>query len=352
LAIIATPTHLHAPHTCLALAAGANVLCEKPLAGSLQDAAKMAAAERESKRFVAIGYQWAFSDVMQSLKREILRGTFGRPKRLKTLVYFPRSSSYFTRNAWVGRIKTVSGEQVLDSPVNNATAHYLQNMLYLLGSSRQTSASPRVVQTERYRANAIENFDTAAMRVITECGVELLFYTTHAVPDRIGPICEMEFEDATVTFDGGRRSSVLARFRNGAVRNYGRCEIDHTDKIDQCIDSVRSGISPACGIPAAIAHTLCVIAAHDSPSPIHTISEQFHRPIGAGNDVLLTIDGLSDAFQRCFHQDVLPGEAGQAPWALSSEPVDTRSLQGIFTEMRPLPQVTVTIAGVTRGVPA
>src|SRR6476646_4551079 len=38
LMMIATPIHLHAPQTCFALARGASVLCEKPLAGTLADA--------------------------------------------------------------------------------------------------------------------------------------------------------------------------------------------------------------------------------------------------------------------------------------------------------------------------
>src|SRR5215204_3741603 len=38
LTIVATPIHLHAPQTCAALSQGSNVLCEKPMAGSLPDA--------------------------------------------------------------------------------------------------------------------------------------------------------------------------------------------------------------------------------------------------------------------------------------------------------------------------
>src|SRR5262245_57702506 len=57
LLMIVTPIHLHAPQTCLALSRGINVLCEKPLAGTLPDALRMADCERESRNFVAIGYQ-------------------------------------------------------------------------------------------------------------------------------------------------------------------------------------------------------------------------------------------------------------------------------------------------------
>src|SRR5436190_2212303 len=41
LLMIATPIHLHAPQTCFALQRNTNVLCEKPLAGTLNDAVRM-----------------------------------------------------------------------------------------------------------------------------------------------------------------------------------------------------------------------------------------------------------------------------------------------------------------------
>ena len=50
------------------------------------------------------------------------------------MVSFPRPLSYFKRNDWAGHLRTPAGEDVLDSPLNNATAHYLHNMLYVLGA--------------------------------------------------------------------------------------------------------------------------------------------------------------------------------------------------------------------------
>jgi len=350
LAMIATPIHLHASHTCAALLAGANVLCEKPLAGSLEDAAQMAVAESAARRFVAIGYQWAFASSIQALKREILRGTFGRPRRMKTIVYYPRPSAYFARNGWVGRIQTESGAPVLDSPVNNATAHHLHTMLYLLGETRETSARPRTVQTERYRVNDIENFDTAAMRVITEADVEILFYTTHAAAERLGPVCEMEFDDAIVTFDGGSEGEIVGRFRTGERRVYGSCTIDHTEKIDACIDAVRSGGSVACGIEASLPHLLCVVAAHQSPTPIQTIPRAYHRTAAFGDDILVAVEGLSGAFRRCFEENLLPAEADVAPWAHPSEPVETGSLHRAHPPVRPAPQVWVAHSAQREGV--
>src|SRR2546421_227073 len=148
LMMIATPIHFHSPQTCFALQRGASVLCEKPLAGNLADAMRMLHAQKHASGFVAIGFQWSFSQAVAALKRDIIGGVLGRPIQLKSIVFFPRPRGYFCRNDWAGRIRMPSGEGVLDSPVNNATSHYLHNMLYLLGASRQTSATPASVQAE------------------------------------------------------------------------------------------------------------------------------------------------------------------------------------------------------------
>src|SRR5687767_4336062 len=78
LTVMATPIHLHAPHTCTALARGSNVLCEKPLGATLDDALRVQAAERSAGGlFVAVGYQWSFSRAVQALKRDVMSGAFG-----------------------------------------------------------------------------------------------------------------------------------------------------------------------------------------------------------------------------------------------------------------------------------
>ena len=58
LAVIASPTYLHCPQTCDALQAGLPVLCEKPIAGSIQDVHRMIAARDKAGKFAAIGYNW------------------------------------------------------------------------------------------------------------------------------------------------------------------------------------------------------------------------------------------------------------------------------------------------------
>ena len=159
---------------------GSHVLCEKPLCVTPDQAREMMRARDAAGRQVSIGYQWSFSPVIQRLKRDILAGVLGEPRRLSTMVLWPRDETYYRRNRWAGRLYTGQGHPVFDSPVNNACAHYLHNMLYVLGDRVDASAAPARVTAELYRANGIETYDTAALRCWTSGGVEIVFVVSHA----------------------------------------------------------------------------------------------------------------------------------------------------------------------------
>jgi predicted dehydrogenase len=261
---------------------------------------------------------------VQALKRDIMDGVLGRAIRLKSVVFFPRPQNYFRRNDWAGRIRTPAGNDVFDSPVNNATSHYLHNMFYVLGKTRETSAMPASVQAELYRANEIENYDTAAIRCRTECGTELLFYTTHAVADRVGPRFRYEFEKATVEFDAAGSAQFIARFADGRVKNYGQPNHDRHEKIWQSIDAVRSGKPSACGIQAAMAHTLCVVAAQESSPGITNFPARLRRlePFDGTGESLTCIDGLAETLLESYDRNLLPSELASIDWALAGTPID------------------------------
>lgn len=317
--VIASPIHHHMPQTRLALRRGAHVLCEKPLAATIQDGLETLEVEQESGRFVAIGYNWSFTHAIQALKRDILAGVFGRSLRLKSLVLWPRWQPYYTRNRWAGHIRDNTGTWILDSPVNNATAHYLHNLFYLLGDAVETSAQPVDVQAERYRANAIENYDTAALRAHTADGTEILFYTAHPVPENIGPIFHLEFEQAVITYNG-RDSEILAQFHDGRIHSYQNPDANaHTAKLPRCIDNVRSGGRPLCGIEAATAQTRCMNGAQESGPIVEFPRELIHDEGDRG-----WVEGLSGTLLDCYQHTLLPSERGDVAWARAGAVIDLR----------------------------
>lgn len=318
LVVLSTPISLHAPHTCAALAHGAHVLCEKPLCASFEDARAMFESRARAGRQVAVGYQWSFSKATLDLKRDILAGRLGAPRRLKTLVLWPRDWAYYHRNRWAGRLRDDQGRWVLDSPVNNAVAHYLHHMLYLLGDRVDRSLHPATVTAELYRANAIENYDTAMLRARASNGVEVIFTASHAVQRTIGPTCLFEFERATITFGETTGNHFVAHFANGETKDYGSPD-QFDQKLWTTIDCVRSGEPVPCGLEAASAHTVCMLGAQQS-STIMPFPADLVRSTGEGGHALVSVDGLSETLERCHAANRLPSEAG-VPWAQTGREV-------------------------------
>jgi predicted dehydrogenase len=310
-ACVASPIGLHAEQTCELLAHGLPVLCEKPLAGSLADADRMAEAERRSGAFVGIGYQWSFSPVMRRLKADILAGRFGAPVRLRTRVLWGRTFRYFARNSWAGKLRDAQGRWVQDSPVNNATAHYLHNMLFVLGDRMDTAAEPAHIDAELHRANDIETFDTCSLRVRTVSGAELLFHTSHTVDRNVGPEFEYVFEKGVVRcFHDAKTGTddIRAEFRDGTSEHYGNPLEVYMQKMFDFLDKVRDPSLPlVCGIHTARPHLQCVEALRALPVTVHPATECRidTRPDG---DRIVVVPGMFETLMRAYDEWKLPNE--------------------------------------------
>ena len=353
LVVISTPIHLHASTTTTALAHGSSVLCEKPVAGSLADARVMqraladaqgalpaagepgrksgdvpasAAPRHERGRepsggapLLAIGYQWSFSPVIRRMREQIAAGRFGTPLSFRTLVFWPRPRSYYGRNSWAGALRTPGGDAVLDSPVNNATAHYLHNMLFVLP---QDHATPQTVTAELYRANEIENYDTAAIRVETAGGTTLHFATAHPVPSQIDPVIHYRFSEADITCTVP--GSFFCRFSDGTVEEIGSPESSHHEKLSVFAQAVRERGASPCSLSEA-ANQLAVVLAAQESAPVQPFPDDLIRtmPLGRSGDELVWVDGLQAALTQCYALGRLPSELG-TPWAAPGTPIDAR----------------------------
>lgn len=181
LCLIPTGIHWHARMTIAALEAGANVLVEKPLAGSLAEVEEVRRTEQRTGRFVAVGFQDFYEPGTTWLKEELDRKVIGEIGSVRFLGVWPRSRSYFTRNNWAGRLR-VDGMPVMDSPLNNAFAHFVMLSLYFVGQDTLT-----LEDAELLRAHDIESFDTAVVRSHTGSGVKLWFGTSHACQETVEP---------------------------------------------------------------------------------------------------------------------------------------------------------------------
>lgn len=191
LCFLPTAIHSHAPMTVAAMHAGMNVLVEKPLAGSIDQADWIIDAQKKTGKFVAVGFQDMYMEETRRLKARILEGAIGKLKSIRFMGLWPRPVSYYKRNYWTGKL-VVDGVQTLDSPLNNAFAHFINLSLFLAGTEPNSTATTKLIDAELLRAHAIESFDTGIIRAQSPEGVQFWFGASHACDTLIEPILEIE----------------------------------------------------------------------------------------------------------------------------------------------------------------
>jgi len=306
LCIISAPIHFHQHLTCFALEQGSHVLCEKPISGTQEEVSKMLTVKNQSNKKVGIGYQWSYSEAIQALKKDIIQGVLGKPIQFKTLIHWPRDLKYYNRS-WAGKKFDNDGRPIFDSIANNATAHHIHNMFYVLGDKLDESDYPETVTAEVYRANDIETFDTVMAKIKTKNGVDLFYYASHAVNELHGPIFSYEFEDAIVNYEDDQ---LIAKFNNGEIKRYGNPN-DVTSKLWSMIESIIDEKSVLCGIEAALPQVICVDMIQKSndvvefPKELVKLDSERNR---------LYIEGLDDIIFSCYEKCLLPNEMN-IPWA-------------------------------------
>ena len=311
LTVIVSPIAYHTKQIITALENGSNVLCEKPLCAEESDIELIARAQSTSGKFVYVGYQWSYSDAINRLKKDIISGKYGKCISCKSLVLWPRDIKYFTRSCgWAGKIRLDNGYAVYDSVLNNATAHYLHNLLFLLGEE-SSSLVPSTVDCTLLRANDIENFDTAKLDMAFESGTKATVLASHAINRSFEPSFMMHFEKGDVYYSARKDEcslSVMPGFyteygkicgysSDGEKTLYGDPFADGFKKLYSAVEAALNGYTGegVCGIKASSAHTR-VINRIQSSFPIYSIEPSLIRT----ENMLVYADGLFEKMIGIF----------------------------------------------------
>jgi predicted dehydrogenase len=134
---ICTPNYTHKEVTLLALEAGINVLCEKPMAMNAGEAREMLEASRRSKGLLTIAHQHRFTREAQALKRFIEEGELGE-------IYFVRSQALCRRSipGWgeFHKKSKSAGGALIDNGV-----HIIDLSLWLMGRAEPQAASGAIL---------------------------------------------------------------------------------------------------------------------------------------------------------------------------------------------------------------
>ena len=314
LAVVSTPIHLHYQQIVTCLQNGSNVLTEKPVCTSVQGARKLEELERQTGKFISVGYQLNYSRDVLALKQDILSGKFGKPVSMKALHAMRRGDKYYARNGWAGRI-TVNNCAVNDSPFNNACAHQFQIMTFLLGDRMDRAVELARVEAEPYKANRhVENFDAIAIHAETVDRVPVWYFTAHALQEKkLGPVAEYRFEKGTVYFGrdygSGPKAEYVYEGDDGTVTDYGKiAKGERLQKFYDAIQAVRTGSRPVCTVQCAIPHLEAV--EQIARIPIVQVPEPWMQDLHEEDDTFHTIKDLQKTFTWCYTHQEMPSSVG------------------------------------------
>ncbi|MCO5731516.1 Gfo/Idh/MocA family protein [Rhizobium sp. SSA_523] len=148
---ICLPPHLHFPVTLKAHAAGKDVICEKPIARSLDEANALLRSVRETGRKLFPVFQYRFGPGMRKLRALMECGLAGKAFVASADVHWNRGADYYDI-PWRGTWKGECGGALLGHAIH---AHDL--LCHILGPVEDVFAMADT------RVNAIETEDCAAL---------------------------------------------------------------------------------------------------------------------------------------------------------------------------------------------
>jgi len=158
---VCSPNGLHAEHTIKALKSGFHVLCEKPMALSVQDCGEMInAAERASKRLFIVK-QNRFNPPVAAVKKLIEEGRLGRIYSIQLNCFWNRNGEYY-KNSWKGT-KAMDGGTLFTQ-----FSHFIDLLYWMIGD---------VKDVQGY----IGNFDHAGIIEFEDTGVISLKFHSGAI---------------------------------------------------------------------------------------------------------------------------------------------------------------------------
>jgi predicted dehydrogenase len=154
---LCTPSYLHYAQTLEVLAAGKNVICEKPVAASLKEVDDLIAAEAQSDNWVMPIFQYRFGHGIQKLKLLTEAGIAGRAYLTTSETAWRRRPEYYAV-PWRGKWATEIG-----GPMVTLAIHAHDAICYVLGPVKsifaRTATLVNPIETEDCVAASLQMAD-------------------------------------------------------------------------------------------------------------------------------------------------------------------------------------------------
>lgn len=325
--VICVPTGInqHLPMATRALRAGCAVVLEKPVAATVQEVDELIATRDQTAQPLIVGFQHLAQERYWHVKQLLEQGIVGRIREVRGIAAAPRYVSYYQRTGWAGKMAASDG-WVLDSPINNAHAHYLLQCLLFAGDPGAV-AEPVTVSAELYCAQPIDGPDTASLFIQTRNDIPVRFVASHAIEQAFGP---------EVTVVGEEANLIVTPDEMFLERDGQRTRLDEPESpgnpFKAMVSLLRGDSRTAyCSVEMARPHTVVINGAHLS-SAVRRLPDDavFERAIDATAktpaDRQVCIKNLFPAMQLVYKQGMDLHATGQLSWAAPGKPINVSGL--------------------------
>ncbi|MBN1400520.1 MAG: Gfo/Idh/MocA family oxidoreductase [Anaerolineae bacterium] len=246
-AIIATPNHLHAAMTVAAAERGLHVLCEKPMATSLEDAQRMVAACRTAGVALLVGLSARYDAAMAAACQHVASGALGSPYLITNLYH------YTLQPAQPGRTWHNDPERMGGGALIQMGIHSLDRVLWFGGSPAAR------VEAQVRRAGGRWSDNVALCQMVLENDV--------LGQVEIAGIASAARNTLTVHLTEGELivESGAVRWYDGTWHETACPRDDVARKVQNFLDVIRGTAEPLCSGDVALpAHEVCFAAYRSS----------------------------------------------------------------------------------------
>lgn len=244
---ICTPHHLHAPMTIYAANNGVNVLTEKPMSITLEDADAMISACEKNNVTLGVIFQNRYNAGSVLIKDTLASGALGKILSAKSMVTWNRSDEYYSKSDWKGTWEKEGGGVIIDQAI-----HTMDLLRWFVDAPIEY-----VDANISNRAHELIEVEDSAEGVIKyKNGVVTGFYTinyySYDAPVEIEIDCEnglvkLIADKATIRFNDGReicadRDPRIQMSYGEGVKSYWG--VSHLKQIKAYYESLNNGKKP------------------------------------------------------------------------------------------------------------
>lgn len=170
LVYVAVPPRLHKQMALEIMAAGKHILCEKPLALTLDEAEAMAAKARETGVVTMVNLPMHTSPGIAALKEQVEAGYLGEFRRGELTLVFPQWPRAWQQNPWIGKREQGGAIREVGPHLFHAIMQVLGPITRVRAEMEYPAADPEASEIGALGALELERGGVIAVSAL--CGVD------------------------------------------------------------------------------------------------------------------------------------------------------------------------------------